>query len=170
MPEMELIDPTELAQEFVLIADLLHNSTPEQPVWRWLEYQAYSGFTRYVVEKGELPQGFDLFAPDSNSVRAWIAGHVVLPKSFIKELGRLLLALQAAGSGIIDDLCRFYCAYKAALNFAADATTTALYVASIKAILIAYAGDVLFVGGVPMTAFAAILIRSRLLDKICKCP
>jgi hypothetical protein len=165
-----VVDPAELAQEFVLIATLLKSSKPDQPVLRWLEYQAYTGFTRYVIEKGELPDGFDLFTPEAKSLQEWIAGKKNLPKSFIKELRRLLLALQAAGSGIIDDLCRFYCEYKTQLSAGVDAATLLLTAESIKAILIAYGGDILFAGGIPITAFAALLIEFGLLEKICECP
>ena len=166
----EVANPEELAQELILIADLLNSSKPNQPVWRWLEYQAYTGFTRYVIEKGELPEGFDLFTPNAESLREWIAGKRDLPKSLTNELHRLLLALQAGGSGIIDDLCQFYCEYKAKLSVGADAATLSMTITSIKAILMVYTGDLLFVGGIPIAAFVALLIKSGLLNKLCKCP
>lgn len=74
------------------------------------------------------------------------------------------------GSDIIEELCEFYCAYKKKVALSADAAAVFMNVASIKAILLAYAGDFLYAGGVPITAFAALLLHAGLLEKVCECP
>ena len=171
--EGQLLNPeeAETAQNYLLIADLFYVSDANQPVSRWLEYQAYVGFMKYVVERGALPADFELYTPDFESVRKWISGGKMasLPKQLKDELRRLLTKLKAAGSGIVDDLCRFYCDYKHKLVVGTDAINLTLTVAQVQAILVAYKYDFLFVGGVPVTAFAALLIHAGLLDEICDC-
>jgi len=166
---LQVVDPEDFAQELVLILALLSTSNKEQPVWRWLEYQAYNGFTSYVIAKNQLPANFELFKPSTESIREWIAGKGSLPKSFIAELKRLLVAMKGAGGDIFDDLCRFYCEYKAKLKIGAEAGSLLLTIAQIKALVVAYTGDALFFGGIPITAFVALIINLKLLDGICDC-
>jgi hypothetical protein len=77
--------------------------------------------------------------------------------------------MKAAGSKAIDELCEFYCAYKKRLAHGADTVSLLMYVAEIKTLLLAYGGDLLYAGGVPITAFAALLLRWGLLEDICEC-
>jgi hypothetical protein len=166
---LEPTDTNEAAEQIALIGVLLSSSTPNQPIWRWLEYQAYSGFVKQAADRYQIPDSFDLYIPDAKSVQDWIAGRKELQKKLADELVRLLRAMKAAGSSLVDELCEFYCAYKKKLALGGDAASLVMNVAAIKAILTAYAGDMLYVGGVPITAFAALLLHMGLLDSICEC-
>ena len=159
-----------LAEEIAAVGEVLAATKPSQPAWRWFEYLAYTALVQHAEAKGEIPEGFEVFRPDAASVREWIAGRGKLPKKISDELVRLLEAMAEAGSDIVQKLCEAYCAAKDGLALAGDAATLALNVASIKALLLAYGGDILFLGGVPVTAFAALLLRLGVLESLCHCP
>jgi hypothetical protein len=169
MSDVITITPEQLAEQIALIGVLLNSSKPDQPVSRWLQYQAYTGFVQLAVERHEIPEPFELYEPDAKSVQDWIAGYRDLPKELAKELVRLLKEMKDAGSKLIEELCQFYCAYKKKLALGGDAATLAMNIAQIKAILLAYGGDALYCGGIPITAFAALLLHMGLLDPICEC-
>lgn len=159
-----------LALEIAAIGEVLAATKPSQPAWRWFEHQAYTALVQHAEAKGEIPEGFDVFTPDAASVREWIAGRGKLPKKLSDEMVRLLKAMAAAGSDIVKKLCDAYCAAKDEVALAGDAATLVLNVAAIKALLLAYGGDLLFLGGVPVTAFAALLLRLGALEALCQCP
>jgi 2-polyprenyl-6-methoxyphenol hydroxylase-like FAD-dependent oxidoreductase len=164
------IDVDVLAEEIALVGEVLSSAKPDQPAWRWFVYQAYTALVQQAEAKAEIPDGYEVFKPDAESVREWIGGRRKLAKELGDELVRLLKAMAAAGSDIVKRLCEAYCAAKEKVALAGDAATLALNVASIKAILVAYTGDLLYAGGLPVTAFAALLLRLGVLEQLCDCP
>jgi hypothetical protein len=165
------IDVDVLVDEIALVGEVLAKTKPNQPAWRWLEYQAYMAFVSHAEAKHEIPEGYQVFKPDAKSVRDWIAGrNKKMAKDLGDELVRLLTAMADAGSDIIKRLCEAYCAAKKGIGVGFDAATVVLNGATIKAILLAYSGDLLYAGGVPVTAFAALLLRLGVLEKLCDCP
>ena len=162
------LDLEVLAQEIAAVGEVLAVTQPRQPAWRWFEYQAYTALVQHAEAKGEIPEGFDIFNPDAASVREWIAGRGTLPKTLSDELVRLLKAMDAAGSDIVHKLCDAYCAAKK--TKADEIVAFVLDIASIKAILLTYSGDLLYLGGVPVTAFLALLLRMGALEALCQCP
>lgn len=162
------LDLEVLAQDIAAIGEILAATPPRQPAWRWFEYQAYTALVQHAEAKGEIPEGFALFQPDAASVREWIAGRGTLPKRMRDELARLLKAMAEGGSDIVHKLCEAYCAAKA--TKADEVVAFALDIASIKAMLLAYSGDLLYLGGVPVSAFLALLLRMGALEALCQCP
>ena len=168
---VDLLSVDELAAQIALMGEILASRGTPEPVRRWLQYQAYRGFIEYLRSRDEIPDAFgEVYMPGEKEVRDWIAGRGRLRKRLETELRRLLEAMQAAGSKVVEELCSFYCAYKKAMKVGGDAAAIMMNVAQIKAILVAYTRDMLYFGGVPITAFAALLLHSGLLEKICECP
>ena len=156
------------AEELALSISLL---TPkyEQPLDRYMLYQAYASLVSLVEYRGAMPENYQPFKAGIEEIKEWIKRGGNLGKRLLDEIRRLLKALQDAGSSVIDDLCSFWCTYKKALKTSNDALSLAAYTTQIKAILLAYGGDILYAGGVPLTAFAAILLHSGVLEEFCEC-
>ncbi|BDT69975.1 hypothetical protein os1_41670 [Comamonadaceae bacterium OS-1] len=157
-----------LADEIAAVGEVLAATPLDQPAARWFAYLAYTTLVQHAEAKYQIPDGFEVFRPDAASVREWIAGRGKLPQEIHEELERLLKAMAEEGKDIATYLCEAYCAAKA--TKADELVAFALDIASIKAILLAYSGDLLYLGGVPVTAVFALLLRMGTLEKLCKCP
>lgn len=166
--DLDTIPLDVLVEEIAAIGEVLAGTQPSQPTWRWFEYQAYTALVQHAEIKGEIPEGFEVFRPDAASVREWIAGRGKLAKEIRDELERLLKAMAEAGSSTVQQLCDAYCAAKS--TKADEIVAFVLDIASIKALLLAYSGDLLYLGGVPVSAFAALMLRLGTLEALCHCP
>ncbi|WP_367848245.1 hypothetical protein [Rhodoferax sp. WC2427] len=157
-----------MADDIAAVGEVLAGTDPSQPAWRWFAYLAYTTLVQHAESKYQIPDGFDVFKPDAASVREWIAGRGELTQEIREELERLLKAMAEEGKDIATYLCEAYCAAKA--TKADEVVAFALDIASVKALLLAYSGDLLYLGGVPVTALLALLLRMGTLEKLCKCP
>lgn len=163
------VDAPMIAKEFYLIGEILGAKGTAGELQRWLEYQAYAELVRLVSATGTLPAEYEFENLDMKAVGDWIRSGKNLGFSFVERIRKLLLELQAAGSGVFGDICNFYCAYKNKLDGGFTATSMALGSAELATMLAHYKLDILVFHGIPVTAFASLAIKFGILDDICDC-
>jgi hypothetical protein len=170
MPDvMEPLDTDQAATEIAVTMAVLLDLSPDTPLARWIEYRAYQELVALVREARELPDSYVVFTPDAASLRDWLVSGKHLRRRFSEEMVRLITQLQAAGGGVIDNLCRLYCELKNEGALTMDAATLLLSVSGIATAILASGGGFLFIGGLPLTAVVAFLLHAGVLDKACDC-
>ena len=166
----DVLEPLDINQAAVEIAATISvfGELPDTPLARWLEYRAYHELVHILRSANELPADYVVLDLDALALREWLLKGTILKRRFSEEALHLLTNLQAAGSGVIDNICRFYCAWKKAGLFAFGVAGLALQVHVIATIVAAHA-SFMFLGGLPLTAVIAFLLQQGVLDKWCDC-
>jgi len=172
--EGELLQPldinNEAATEIAVIKAVLHES-PDTPLARWFEYRAYQELVHLLRSADELPTGYAVLTPDAISLRDWLLRGTGLNRRFSTEITRLITRLQqSAGGGIIDNICRLYCALVGRTGRAMiGGVHLLLHVPQIAA-AIAAAGGPFLIGSLWVgTNLLGYLLSIGILDDVCDC-
>jgi len=165
---VQQLDPIAIAQEFALAQELLGES-PNEPVRRLLEYQAYVQLVGLLSAQDALPEEYGVGSLDLAMVRDWIRGMRSMPFTFADRMKKLVLQLKTSGSSASDNICKFYCAHKNSVEASFSLVSVGLGASQAAAFIKGYGLDVLLFHGVPVTTFAAVAIKFGLLDDICDC-
>jgi len=142
----------------------------------WLEYQAFLEFVRFVIATDQLPddfvlpQGFEVLGEEGYEDEAAAERLSALLQMARSRTGAMAVyrtqteilfeKLHRMGSPLAERICALYCTHKARLDFANEAAA-ALFIAK---------GIVMDLwSGLPITTFIALLIKSGVLSRLCKC-
>ncbi len=155
-------------QELFLTIYLLKTKSPSQTFQRWIEYRAYVDFVEYLTELDELPEEYASEVLNMEEISNWLSGSNNLPFSFKNKLEHLLYVLTQGTGDVIEELCNFYCEYKKKIAFGTEVGAAILTAKGVAEFLLTCKID-FFIGGIPITTFASLLIKSGVLDEYCKC-
>jgi len=158
---------TEQSAVDIAVATAVLNDLPNTPLARWFEYSAYQELVRMLRSADELPANYIVLTLNARSLHDWLISGGVLGRRFSDETLHLFTQLQAAGSSVTNDICRFYCDWKKTGGLVTEAAQLILGLPAI-ALAIAAAGGLLAYG-LSFAALIAFLLHSGILDKACKC-
>jgi hypothetical protein len=162
-------NPIDAIRQFYLVQELLEGPA-NTPLQRWFEYQAYVELVGFLSARHSLPAGYELEQLDIASIRDWIVGGKGAGINFIEKMKELLRRLKNTGDKALEEICEFYCDYKAKLDAGFTTASLILSAKGLAALLAQYKFDFLFFHGIPVTAFASVAIKFGVLDGICECP
>jgi hypothetical protein len=167
--DLNILDPARSLWQFALNLELIDPSA-NTPLQRWLQFQAYAELVGLLSVQGRLPEGYELDTLDMASIKEWILGGQELGINFVEKMKQLLRKLKETGDRALEEICDFYCEYKAKMGAVASGATVLLNIKNVKIWVAQYKFDALLFHGVPVTTFASLAIQFGLLDGICECP
>jgi len=159
----------EAATEIAVISAVLRES-PDTSLARWFEYRAYQELIHLLRNAHELPADYAVITPDAISLRAWLLRGTGLKRRFSTEITDLFTRLQAAGSDVIDNICRIYCALKGRMGTATlRGVDLLLHVPQIAGAIATAGGPFLIASLWVGTKLLAYLLSIGILDEVCDC-
>jgi hypothetical protein len=162
------VDPTR-EKGAILEVILLAVAPMDSPFWRRLEYRAYAELVAVLSAANALPPNYKILAPQLSALQDWIHSGTGIGRRFKDEIRKLLFGLRTSGSDVLDRLCTIYCRFKEAIALGIDAAGLLLQLKG-AAVIVAAGGGFLFLGaGLPITSLVAYLLRTKVLDKLCRC-